>query len=352
MTIIPSRRLPVLLAVAAMGFAAACASRTSHPTAATAGLPAFDSGAAWRHLEAQLAFGPRPVGVPAHERLKDYLNTELRKQTSDVLLQQWTDPMIHMPLTNLIARFPARAGASPQGQPVMVCGHWDTRPTADQDSNPANLSKPIPGANDGASETAVLLELARGLKANPPPVPVWLLFLDGEDYGPGIDRMFIGSRYFAGNQPAGTPKQAVLLDMIGDADLQVPKEINSTQRAPALLAQVWAAARRAGHAESFPDRVGDQIYDDHLPLLDAGIACIDLIDFSYTPWHTLADTADKCSARSLGIIGDTMIAWIYAQPASAQRSAGSTQRSAGSTRQGHAVRRSLADPTRPLIAGR
>lgn len=303
----PLRRL-LLLALAGLGIVTACASRTSRPDAAAAGLPAFDRGTAWRYLEAQLAFGPRPVGVPAHEKLKEYLAAELRKTTDDVQLQQWTDPTLKLPLTNLIARYPGQGSGS-----VLLAAHWDTRPTAEYDPDPANRSKPIPGANDGASGVAVLLELARVLKANPPPVTVWLIFFDGEDYGPGTDRMFIGSRYFAKNQPPGTPRKGVLLDMIGDADLSVPKEQISLERAPEVIAEVWAAARKAGHAAYFPDRVGDSVYDDHVPLLDAGIACIDVIDFEYAPWHTLADTADKCSPRSLGVIGETMVAWIYSQ---------------------------------------
>ncbi len=305
-----SRRLPVFVAMAALGLAVACASRSSHTAATPPGNPAFDSAVAWHHLEAQLAFGPRPVGVPAHEQLKDYLAAELRKSSADVQLQQWTDPTIHLPLTNLIARFPGKGAGA-----VFLSTHWDTRPTAEQDPDPANRSKPIPGADDGASGTAVLLEMARVLKQNPPPVTVWLVFFDGEDYGPGIDRMFIGATYFAKNQPANTPKKAVLLDMIGDADLGVLKEANSLERAPGLVTEVWAAAKRAGHEAQFPDRGGDSIYDDHLPLLNAGIACIDLIDFQYDYWHTLADTADKCSARSLGIVGETMIEWIFSQTA-------------------------------------
>src|SRR5260370_16107688 len=131
-----------------------------------------------------------------------------------------------------------------------------------------------------------------------------------------MGRMFIGSRYFAKHQPPGPPRKGVLLDMIGDTGVRVPKEQNSAQRAPGVIAEVWAAAKRAGHGAQFPDQAGDSIYDDHLPLLDAGIACIDLIDFTYAPWHTLADTADKCSPSSLGVIGDTMVAWIYGQKGS------------------------------------
>ena len=290
----------------------ACGSRTDLTKAASAGLPVFDSATAWHHLQAQLAFGPRPVGTPAHEQLKDYLVAQVRLSSTDVQLQQWTDPMINLPLTNIIARFPAKGGQT-SGSPVMLCAHWDTRPTADFDHVVANRSKPIPGADDGASETAVLLELAPLLKANPPPVPVWLVFLDGEDYGPHVDRMFIGARYLATHLPPGTPRKAVLLDMIGNTGVTVLKEQNSLRRAPALINEVWAAARQAGHQAEFPDQTGDDIMDDHLPLLGAGIACIDLIDFTYAPWHTLGDTADKCSAHSLGVIGDTMIAWVYGQ---------------------------------------
>ncbi len=312
------RRALVFLAAGGLALVAiACASRSARTGAASsvAGLPPFDSGAAWSDLGAQMAFGPRPVGTPAHEKLRDYLNTELRKSTTDVQLQQWTDPTIHLPLTNLIARFPGKRTETSNPGAVFLAAHWDTRPTADFDPDPANRSKPIPGADDGASETAVLLEMARVLKQNPPPVPVWLVFFDGEDYGPGEDRMFIGSRYYAKNQPAGTPQKGVLLDMIGNANVTVPKEQTSLQRAPTVVSEVWAAARRAGHAAQFPDQTGNDIFDDHIPLLNAGIACIDVIDFSYAPWHTLADTADKCSAQSLGVIGDTMIAWIYGQKA-------------------------------------
>ena len=314
----PGRAL-IFLAVGGLALIAiACASRSARTGSTAAGLAAFDSGSAWNYLQAQLAFGPRPVGTPAHEKLKDYLAAELRKASADVQLQQWTDPAIHLPLTNLIARFPGKGSGQTQGLPLLLAAHWDTRPTADYDPDPANRSKPIPGANDGASETAVLLQLARVLKENPPPVTIWLVFFDGEDYGPGLDRMFIGSRYFAKNQPAGTPRKGVLLDMIGAANVSVPKERNSAQRAPGVLSEVWTAAKRAGHQAEFPDQMGDEIYDDHLPLLDAGIACIDVIDFTYAPWHTLADTADKCSAQSLGVIGDTMIAWIYGQKGGGQ----------------------------------
>jgi glutaminyl-peptide cyclotransferase len=310
-------RWPILLGVVAAAIAAlvtipiACGSRTAESKAATAGLPPFDSNAAWNYLTAQMGFGVRPVGTPAHEKLRDYLAARMHESTSDVQLQQWTDPTINLPLTNVIARFPAKSGST--GAPIMLCTHWDTRPTADFDPDVTNRAKPIPGADDGASGTAVLLELAPILKATPPPVPVWLVFLDGEDYGPGVDRMFIGSRYLAKHQPPGMPKKAVLLDMIGNTGVSVPKEQNSQKRAPALVDEVWAAAKRTGHQTEFPDQSGDNIMDDHLPLLDAGVACIDLIDFSYAPWHTLGDTADKCSPRSLGAIGETMVAWIYGQ---------------------------------------
>jgi glutaminyl-peptide cyclotransferase len=321
---------PMLLAIAGLGLVvgipvtrrlapAQRAPGSSHPAAsqpptgararpAAPRLPAFDRRAAWRHLEAQLAFGPRPVGTPAHERLSEYLQRELRKQSKDVRLQKWADPSLRLPLTNVIARFPGKGAGS-----LLLAAHWDTRPTADEDPVIANRPRPIPGANDGASGVAVLLELAKVLKANPPPVTVLLVFFDGEDYGPGPDRMFLGSQYFAEHQPPGTPRKGVLLDMIGDADLQVPREDHSQQRARAVVDEVWAAARRAGHGAYFPDRSGGPIGDDHIPLLNAGIDCIDVIDFSYDHWHTLADTADKCSPRSLGIIGETMVAWIYGQ---------------------------------------
>jgi Zn-dependent M28 family amino/carboxypeptidase len=144
-------------------------------------------------------------------------------------------------------------------------------------------------------------------------VPVWIVFFDGEDYGPGLDRMFLGAKYFAAHLPEGVPTKGILLDMIGDRDLKVFKEVNSVQRAGAVVDSVWETAARLGYRDQFDPALGHTISDDHLPLLDKGIAMIDIIDFDYPYWHTLGDTVDKCSPSSLKIVGEVVGAWVYAQ---------------------------------------
>jgi Zn-dependent M28 family amino/carboxypeptidase len=192
----------------------------------------------------------------------------------------------------------------------MLCAHWDTRPTAEQDFTPSNRHKPIPGADDGASGVAVLLEIARVLHENRPNASVILAFWDGEDWGPGENNMYVGASYFAKNPGAFKPDEAVLIDMIGQKNLQIPMEANSKLRCPDLVQRVWDAAKSAGAQNVFVPQTDYSIDDDHVPLLKAGIPCIDLIDFNYAYWHTLDDTPDKCSPESLGAVGRTLLEFV------------------------------------------
>jgi len=176
---------------------------------------------------------------------------------------------------------------------------------------------PILGANDGASGVAILLEIARVLRAAPPQVGVIVLMLDGEDYGPDVDAMFLGSRYFGQNIVPERPAWGILLDMVGDRDLQIPRELISEQRAATVNRRVWTAARELNRPE-FLDRDGMPIMDDHVFLNDAGIPTVDLIDFSYGPnhgwWHTHEDTPDKCSAASLEAVGQVVLRTVHNEP--------------------------------------
>jgi Zn-dependent M28 family amino/carboxypeptidase len=143
-----------------------------------------------------------------------------------------------------------------------------------------------------------------------------LLFVDGEDYGPGTEDMFLGSIRFAETLPLeGRPVYGVLLDMVGDADPSFPVEAYSIERAPLVVRKVWRTARRLGFAEFFPDRVGERLLDDHIPLNDAGIPTADIIDFSYGPgnayWHTPEDTPDKVSSGTLAMVGAVVVELIY-----------------------------------------
>lgn len=193
---------------------------------------------------------------------------------------------------------------------LVLFAHWDSRPTADQEPLEENRAKPIPGANDGASGVAVLLELMRVLKGQNLPVGVRYVLTDGEDLGPGLDEMFLGAEAYAKDQGSIKGDYGILLDMIGDKDLTVPIELNSWGYAPELCRNLYRLAGRLGLGKNFPLQYGEDIMDDHLCLNKAGLPTIDLIDFTYRPWHTLADTPDKCSAASLGKVGLLLQSWI------------------------------------------
>ena len=170
--------------------------------------------------------------------------------------------------------------------------------------------KPILGANDGASGVAVLLEIARILKEHPPPRRVLIVLFDGEDYGRTVDTMFIGSRYFAQNMGKWKPDYGILLDMVGDKDLQLPIEQYSWQANREFTEAIWQRAAELGLAP-FQPRLGAAIMDDHVPLIQVGIPMVNIIDFDYPHWHTLEDTVDKCSAKSLEVVGTLVISVIY-----------------------------------------
>ncbi len=192
-------------------------------------------------------------------------------------------------------------------QPHILLGaHYDTRMHADQDQDPKRRNDPVPGANDGASGVAVLLELARVLPTSQE-VPVRLVFFDAEDNGniPGWD-WIMGSRLYADKMKV-EPLGVVIVDMVGDKDLNLYRERNSTRR---LQDQIWAVAHEQGYEDSFIDEKKYSILDDHTPFLEKGIPAVDIIDFDYPPWHTTQDTLDKVSPHSLDIVGETLLVWL------------------------------------------
>jgi Zn-dependent M28 family amino/carboxypeptidase len=214
-------------------------------------------------------------------------------------------------LVNLLARF-----RPDETRRILFLTHWDTRPRSDNAADPALRAVPVPGANDGASGTAVLLELARLLAGAAPPMGVDLLFVDGEDYGPSNEDMFLGSRRYANRVDERTrPIYAILLDMVGDADASFPAEVYSAELAPIVLRRVLQTTERLGYQAAFPPTGGQRIYDDHVPLNQAGIPTVDIIDFSYGPgntwWHTPDDTPERLSAATLGMVGEVVAELIY-----------------------------------------
>ena len=276
-------------------------------------LALFDENRAFGYLQVQCSFGPRVPGTSGHKKgLKHIIETV--EPLADSTIRQsfsYSDPYTGKlyNLTNVIARFKPFLK-----ERIWLAAHWDSRPWADRDSNPNNRLKPILGANDGASGVAVLLEIANQLSLKAPPIGVDLVFLDGEDMGKSGDirRFFNGSRYLAKNIPPPLPQYCILIDMIGDKDLQLPIEGNSMNQAPDLVEQLWNEAEELG-LDEFKDEIAYFVEDDHVVLFQiGGIPSIDIIDFDYGPkpinyWHTLEDTPDKCSPRSLGVVGNLLL---------------------------------------------
>lgn len=279
-------------------------------------IPSFNGKRAFGQLLKQVSFGPRNPNSPGHALCLTYLTAEFRKLTSEVEIQEFTHDGYgneRLQLTNLIAKFNPQAS-----QRILLCAHWDTRPRAEQDENKSRRNDPIPGANDGASGVAILLEIAQLLHEKGPGLGVDIVLFDGEDYGKEGDlaNYLLGSRFFALNLP---PEQnyrfGILLDMVGDKYLEIPKEQHSIKYAPDIIDLVWNKAKELGYMQ-FIDAPGESIYDDHLPLNEVGIKTIDLIDFDYPDptnrfWHTHQDTPENCSAESLEAVGTVLTHVIY-----------------------------------------
>lgn len=283
----------------------------------SAEIPAFDGKRAYEHLKRQVAFGPRNPNSRGARECLIWLATTLRASADDVRLQEFTHEGYGemLRLTNVIASFRPQAK-----ERVLLVAHWDTRPRAEQDENPARRGEPIPGANDGASGVAILLELATLMKRNPPAVGVDILLTDGEDYGRegDLQNYFLGARHFARTKPADyNPRFGILLDMVGDTHLDIPREGYSERYARDVNDLVWRTAAELGVPQFVPHE-GTFVDDDHLPLNEAGIKTIDLIDFDYPDptnryWHTHQDTPDKCSPASLEAVGRVIGTVVYRQ---------------------------------------
>jgi acetylornithine deacetylase/succinyl-diaminopimelate desuccinylase-like protein len=294
--------------------------------------PPFDANRAFGFLQEQVGFGARAPGTPGHEQTEAYLFTKLQSTARRAFKQEFTASTLFggpYDFANLIGLY----GPTTGGKRLMLCAHWDTRPAADEDPDPARTEEAILGANDGASGVAVLLEMAQAFAAQPPKIPVIIAFWDAEDSGksggPGpYYGYLLGSEYFAKNMPVeATPDEVILLDMVGGDSVANPRvgtrsggnnvfdlpiERNSNGAAPELVDEVYSAAAKLGHS-AFKQRTGYSVIDDHMPFINAGIPAIDLIEFDYPEWHTTDDTPDHCDADSLRQVGEALLAVIYAR---------------------------------------
>jgi len=259
---------------------------------------AFDSSKAWEHLRQQVAIGPRPAGSPGNVRTRQYITAQLAALGIKTVEQPFegATPIGPIKMVNLIATIPGQRPGR-----IILASHFDTK-----------LFRELRfvGASDGASSTAALLELARTIKARPQlPFTIELLFLDGEEAvveWTGTDNTYGSRHYVEAARKSGSLKSIralVLLDMIGDRQLTIRRESNSTRW---LTDIVWGAARRLGHAAFMDEET--TVEDDHIPFLKAGVPSLDIIDLDYAAWHTAQDTLDAVAARSLQVVGEVVVA--------------------------------------------
>lgn len=274
-------------------------------------VPKFDGNRAYRYLVAQCDFGPRNPGSVGHAECKDWISTELKKYSTETYIQSFSaiESLTgnSVKLYNIIAHF---GDSDKLG--LMLCAHWDTRAFADQDEDVKSQKTPVMGANDGASGVAVILEICRIIADNPPPRPIIVVFFDGEDMGRASNpaEFAIGSKYWANHPIPYLPEEAILLDMVGDVDLELPIELYSNANAPILTRKLWDIAEIL-ELEAFKNYYGIPVTDDHVNLQRVGVRAVDIIDFEYPYWHTTEDTPDKCSAESLSQVGKLLIGYIY-----------------------------------------
>ncbi|MGH7731297.1 MAG: M28 family peptidase, partial [Candidatus Eiseniibacteriota bacterium] len=218
-----------------------------------------------------------------------------------------------LPLENVIGRFGPRAAAG--GRLIVLAAHYDTRPWCDQDPDSARRDDPLPGANDGGSGVAILLEVAELMSRRPPPVAVDLVFFDGEDQGGPArpEEYSLGAKGYAARLGARRPTAAFVFDMVGDRELDIHPEQRSADQAANLVAMVLAGARATG-ARGFRKQPRHRVTDDHVPLLDAGVPAVDIIDFDYPAWHTHRDRIDQVSAESLAEVARVAAWLVYSSP--------------------------------------
>lgn len=270
--------------------------------------PAFNSARAMQYVKDIVAFGPRPIGSANHREVENYILAHLKGDAVESDSFVANTPEGKFPVHNIVAKFPGTRDGI-----IVIASHYDT-------NYPLRNTSYV-GANDGASSSALLLELANQLRGKKRDgYSIWLVWDDAEEaMKPESELAFekdslYGIRHLAQKwQDDGTLKKIkafLLADMIGDADLNIDRDLNST---PWLEEVVYQAATRLGYQSHFFERQ-NQVTDDHIPFMQKGVPCADLIDFDYgynnVFWHTPQDTVDKLSPKSLEIVGSTILETI------------------------------------------
>ncbi|MEE4178582.1 MAG: M28 family peptidase [Bacteroides sp.] len=289
-------------------------------------VPVFNQDSAYAYVASQVAFGPRVPNSEAHQQTAHWLATTLGRFADTVQVQQakvraYDGTVLN--ISNIVASF--KPGASSR---ILLCAHWDSRPYADFDPDPANHYTPIPGANDGASGVGVLIEIARVLSQNEPGIGIDIVLFDAEDYGEheqsnqnAEDSWGLGSQYWS-NTPHRHDYNArfgILLDMVGAGGAQFRQEGFSMFYAPNIVRKVWATARRIGYGAYFVEQQGGYVTDDHYYVNKIrNIPTINIIHQEdnnlhgfFPQWHTLEDDMDIIDPNTLKAVGQTVLAVIF-----------------------------------------
>ena len=262
----------------------------------------FSGSAALEFTRKAVAFGQRPPGSAANKRLQAYIETELQRLRCQTSFDAFSGSTPSGPVTmrNIIAKFPGKSGRA-----IVITGHFDTKPMP---------GRVFVGANDGGASTGFLLELARVVNSMPHADDIYLVWFDGEEaFGEWSDTNGIyGSRHLADKWSRDGMlahiKALINVDMIGDKDLDILEDSNSSR---SLLRLVWQTANDLGYGKYFLE-TATPMEDDHMPFVHKGVNALDLIDFDYGPnnayWHDEKDTIDKVSAHSLEVVGNVLVA--------------------------------------------
>jgi len=292
--------------------------------------PDFNADSALRYVKMQTDFGARVPGSKAHQECASWLKKELLSATPYVTVQEFKTRVFNGDVfsgKNIIASFNPDKKAR-----IMLCAHWDSRPFADHDPDPAKWNEPVMGANDGASGVGVLLEMARILKENQASVGIDIIFFDMEDYGPSQDNQNeaanehwgLGSQYWSRNPhiPGYRARFVILLDMVGAKDARFFQEGFSMYFAPDKVKKVWDIASGLGYQEYFRNETGGYINDDHYFINEViKIPAIDIIHLDasssngsfFEYWHTTGDTFDKIDKETLRVVGEVLVNVVFAE---------------------------------------
>jgi hypothetical protein len=298
-----------LLALAGLIWQSGCQRQVRQP----ARPPSFDQERAYKLLKEICDIGPRNHGSQTKLKAEQWIQDKLQEAGAEVSVREFTYTARGSNVLESFRNITGRIRPS-ETRRVLVGTHYDTRSWADRDPHKELRSVPIVGANDGASGVAVLLEMARAWKEDPPPVGIDLVFFDGEEFGKeGVPEDYLaGSKAFMRYHQDYKPEWGVVLDMVGDSNLRIAKERSSAARACKAVRKIWEAAERVG-SNAFVDGFLPHISDDQSAFIARGIPVALVIDYDYRWYHTMEDLPDKCSAESLGQVGRAVMEAIYSE---------------------------------------